>query len=165
MALVFFGSLTGFSQESPTPTRFVEITGKLKRPVKLTLEDIRKLPDTVLGDLTITNHLGEYKSTQKGLRGVKLTSLLKSIEFESPSPKQLSEFYLVAEASDGYKIVYSWNELFNNPAGETVFLITQKEGLPLDQMKESMLLVNLSDQKTGRRNVKALAKIRIERAQ
>ena len=75
----------------------------------------------------------------------------------------LSEYYFVFAASDGYKVVYSWNELFNTSVGESVYLVTEKDGKTITEMDDSILVVSTKDFKTGRRNVKGLASIAVMR--
>ena len=97
-------------------------------------------------------------------QGILLKEVLQSIEIKSESPKVLSEYYLVCKATDGYKVVYSWNELFNSRVGESVFIVTEKKGQRADKMDDSILLISPLDFKTGRRQVKSLDRIEIKRA-
>jgi hypothetical protein len=99
------------------------------------------------------------------LKGVLLKDIISGVEIKSESPKVLSEFYIVCRASDGYKVVYSWNELFNSPTGDAVFIVTSKEGKKASEMEESILLISPKDFKTGRRFVKSMSTIEIYRAQ
>lgn len=138
--------------------------GDVKNSRKISLQDLSKFPVHEVGDLVIYNHLGEQKSTQKQMKGVLVKDVLGKIEFDSPSPRQLSEFFLTVKASDGYTVVFSWNELFNSPTGDHVFFITVKDGIDMDKMKESILMVTTTDFKTGRRNVKCVERITVGRA-
>lgn len=126
--------------------------------------ELGKLKQHDIGDIPITNHLGEPKGTAKGLKGVLLKDVLELVQIDSESPKVLSEYYFACKANDNYTVVYSWNELFNTVVGETVYIITEKEGKPPGQMNDSILMISSKDQKTGRRHVKALATIEVKRA-
>ncbi len=128
------------------------------------LTDLTKYAEITIGDVTITNHLGEKKSEQKALKGVLLKEVLQKIEINADSPKVLSEFYFQCKAADGYLVVFSWNELFNSPTGESVFLITSKNAIKINDLDESILMVSSKDYKTGRRYVKALTSIEVKRA-
>ena len=150
--------------QKPVATSAVEVKGEIKSAFTFSIEDLKKLKEHTIGDLTITNHLGEKKSEAKALKGVLLKEVLQTVEITAPSPRQLSEYFLVCKASDGYAVVYSWNELFNSPSGEAIFVVTQKEGKPAAEMTESILLVAPKDYKTGRRYLKSLASITIFRA-
>lgn len=118
-----------------------------------------------MGDITITNHLGEKKSEQKSLKGILLKDILKSVEINNENPRVLSEYYFVCKSTDGYKVVYSWNELFNSPASESVYLVTSKNGQGAKEMKETILMISPKDYMTGRRYLKSLATIEVKRAQ
>jgi hypothetical protein len=140
------------------------ISGELVSPTTISISDLKKWKEVDIGDLVITNHLGEKKSEAKSLKGILLKDILQTVEIKSESPKVLSEFYFVFTASDNYKVVYSWNELFNTAVGDSVYLITEKNGRVVTDMDDSMLVVSMKDFKTGRRNVKGLSSIIVLRA-
>ena len=139
------------------------ISGEVFAPLTVSVMDFKKWKEVAIGDLVITNHLGEKKSEAKGLKGIVLKEILQTAEIKSESPKVLSEYYFVFAASDGYKVVYSWNELFNTSVGESVYLITEKNGKTITEMDDSILVVSIKDFKTGRRNVKGLSSIEVMR--
>jgi hypothetical protein len=60
--------------------------------------------------------------------------------------------------------VYSWNELFNTATGNAVYIITEKELEKGSSLKESMLMITVSDFATGRRYIKGLQSIKVYRA-
>jgi hypothetical protein len=142
----------------PTTESFV-VTGVVEKDMTIKLAEIPVAQSVSIPDLQITNHLGEPRSTAKGLRGVLMKNVLKDVPFKVESPKELSEFYLAFIASDGYSVVYSWNEIFNTPTGDNLYLIVEKEGKKLAEMPDRILVLTTTDFKTGRRNVKGLSKI------
>lgn len=153
-----------FAQKPPAPTQTLRVFGQLKKETVLTRADLQKYATRPIGDVVITNHLGEPRGTAKQMTGVLLRDVLAGMEIDSPSPKELSAFYLICRASDGYQVVFSWNEIFNSPTGDAVFLVTEKEGKKLAEMEDAILLISPSDLRTGRRYVKALAEIEVARA-
>jgi hypothetical protein len=155
---------SAFCQKKNDPTKSFLITGEVQSEKKITIEELANFRESSLGDVTITNHLGEVKSQQKKLKGILLRDVLEKVEIKSESPKVLSEYYIVCKATDGYTIVYSWNEVFNNPAGESIYLVTSKDGVPATELEESILMISPRDYKTGRRYLKGLTKIEIKRA-
>ncbi len=154
-----------FAQGDLKSTSSFNIVGSVKSPVRIQLADLSKWPVQEIGDVVITNHLGEKKSEAKGLKGVLLKDVLQSVEINAESPKVLSEFYFKCIASDGYIVVYSWNELFNSPTGKSAYIVTEKDGKKLADMRDAILMISTSDTATGRRYVKALATIEVRRAQ
>jgi len=166
MKKIFLGFLLlagFFAQGQVKTTSSFTISGEVFAPLTVSVMDLKKWKEVPIGDLVITNHLGEKKSESKGLKGILLKEILQTAEIKSESPKVLSEFYFVFIASDGYKVVYSWNELFNSSVGESVYLITEKNGKSVIEMDDSVLVVSTKDFKTGRRNVKGLAGITVMR--
>lgn len=154
-----------FSQaQKGLTTSVAEVKGEIKSTFTISVQDLNQYKEHTIGDVIITNHLGQKKSEAKALKGVLLKEVLQTAEISAPSPRQLSEYYLVCKASDGYTVVYSWNELFNSPSGESIFVVTQKEGKAAVDMTESILLIAPNDYKTGRRYIKSLASITILRA-
>lgn len=152
------------AQEKLIATDSIIVSGNLTSPLIIRMNQLLQLPSETLPNLTITNHLGELKGIAKKMKGVLLKSVLEQLNYENPSPKQLSEFYFVLIASDGYKVVYSWNELFNNNAGNHVYLITEKDGKTMRNSNERILVAQFSDFKTGRRYIKGLKEIQVKRA-
>lgn len=152
-----------FAQQIKATSSF-NISGEVSAPVTVNIADLKKWKEVSIGDLIITNHLGEKKSEAKSLKGILVKDILQTVEIKSESPKVLSEYYFVFIASDGYKVVYSWNELFNTATGDSVYVVTEKNGKAISEMDDSILIVSTKDFKTGRRNVKGLASIEIRRA-
>lgn len=158
--------LQGLSaQGTPKATDSFVITGDIQEERIVTLENIESLTARAIDDLVITNHRGEARSTATGLYGIPIKELLQYVELKAESPKEFSAFYFVFTALDGYTVVYSWNELFNNPMGNEVYVVTQRDGKTLREMEERILILNPSDLKTGRRHIKALHQITVRRAE
>ncbi|GIL24317.1 MAG: hypothetical protein BroJett042_28300 [Bacteroidota bacterium] len=160
---LLFINISVFAQKNES-TKSFQITGEVKSERKISIADFAGYRESALGDVVITNHLGEVKSTQKNLKGILLHDILEKVEFKTPGPKELSTFYIVCKATDGYTIVYSWNEIFNNPAGEAIYLITSNNGVAAGNLEESILMISPRDYKTGRRYLKGLAEVQIKRA-
>ncbi len=156
-------SVIVWGQKTNQPTNDFVVTGQLKKELKFTLADIEKYPSKTIGDVVITNHLGEPRGTAKQLTGILIKDLLKDLELKEESPKQFSEFYFTFVAADNYKVVYSWNEIFNSPTGDNLFLITSRDGKKIIDMDERILILTPTDFKTGRRHIKGLSKVLVER--
>ena len=156
--------LMAFCQKELKSTQSFAITGEVKSPSTVQASDLKKWSIQPIGDVVITNHLGEKKSEAKALKGVLLKDVLQNVEINAESPKVLSEYYIVCKSNDGYTVVYSWNELFNSPTGNSAYLVTERDGKPLTEMNDAILMISTGDFKTGRRHVKALTSIEVKRA-
>jgi hypothetical protein len=166
LLIVFvFSALLSYGQkEVLKPTSSFTIYGDVKAAVTIGINDLKKWSPVNIGDVGITNHLGEKKSEAKGLKGVLLRDVLGSVEINAESPKLLSEYYFVCKANDNYTVVYSWNEVFNTATGDTAFIVTEKNGKDASSMDDSILMISAKDRMTGRRQVKALSTIEVKRA-
>lgn len=159
MAITF----SSFAQETSKPTSSFTVSGKVKSPKIFHMTDLKKLNPHNIGDIVITNHRGEAKGTAKELTGVLLKQVLEQIELDAESPKVLSEYYFACIASDGYRVVYSWNELFNTVVGNSVYIIISKEHKAIDDSDENILMISTQDTRTGRRYLKNLETILVGR--
>jgi hypothetical protein len=166
--LSFYFILAGIvltANTNRTLTQSFTITGKVKEGKKFTLEDLRKFTTHDIGDIAVSNHKGESKGTAKGLKGVLVRDVLETVTLETDNPKLSSGYYFVCKAADGYKAVYSWNELFNTATGESAYLVLEKEGKPMDGHEDNILMISSKDVRTGRRYVKNLETIIVGRVE
>ncbi|MCC8411051.1 molybdopterin-binding protein [Mucilaginibacter sp. UR6-1] len=145
-------------------TKSFTITGVVSKAQTITYDSLQQYKVYNIDSLNVTSHTGSFKHKDEKLKGVLLTDVLSHIRFNVSSPKLLSELYLVCVASDGYKVVYSWNELYNTTVGETVFLLVEKNGISINTMPESIQMLSAKDHKTGRRYLHNLSKIIIAKA-
>ena len=127
------------------------------------MADLSSYKSYSIDSIVITNHLGERRSSLKKVKAVLLKHILDKVEVDAENHKVLSEYYFVCIASDNYKVVFSWNEIFNSDTGKSVYIITAQDGKPATALDNRIALVSPKDQMTGRRYVKGLQKIVIER--
>lgn len=159
-----FATFCLFAQKENIPvTDQFSIEGKVKKEMTISLADLLSYKSYPVDSIVIRNHLGEKRSTLKKVKGVLLKDILDKIEIDSETPSLLSEYYLVCIASDNYKVVFSWNEIFNSPAGNSVYIITGQDGKPASGLDNRIALISPKDEMTGRRYVKGLQKIIVER--
>jgi hypothetical protein len=164
-ALFFFISFSISAQTSGKKTESFTLNGRVKTPQAIRIEDLKKYKVFHLGDVAITNHKGEIHGTAKNLSGVLLKEILESIPLDTDNPKQFSQYYFVCRGSDGYKVVYSWNELFNTSTGNSVYIVTEKNHQPINDLDESLLMISTQDIRTGRRYLKNLETIYVGKAE
>lgn len=157
--ITLFCITTAYAQEKNTPTSKFSITGKVKNKSIITLDSLKQYAIKNLGDIKITDHLGNFKHQDDQLKGILLKDILSHTIYATASPKLLSTFYFICTGADGYKVVYSWNELYNTAVGDNVFIIMEKNGVKIDKMPESIQMTSYSDYKTGRRYLHNLDKI------
>jgi len=71
----------------------------------------------------------------------------------------------VFTATDGYKVVFSWNEIYNAEAGNNFFILTEMDGKRIEKMDQRILFISIADFQTGRRFIKGLEKIEVKRVE
>ncbi len=162
LLLLFFAIPLWCQKEIKATSEFI-VSGQVKTETTFTVAAIEKLTAQNIPNVAITNHLGEKKSDATAMKGVLIKELLKEIEFKNETATALNEFYLTFIASDGYKVVYSWNEIFNSSTGDHLYLVTEMNGEKLSEMNSRLLTITTTDFQTGRRYIKGLSKIVVAR--
>lgn len=152
-----------FAQKTITPTSSFTVSGAVKTEITITLRALDTFKQVSVGDVAVKNHLGESKFTLKNMKGILLKNVLKNVAYTAETPKLLSEFYFTCIASDGYKVVFSWNELYNTEIGDHVYIIMEENGEKAAASEDRIALISTSDLNTGRRYVKSLSKIIVNR--
>ena len=164
MLLLFLtASLFALGQKPIPTTENFTMEGKVKKEMTVLLADLSSYKSYSIDSIVITNHLSERRSTLKNVKGVLLKDILGKIEIDSENPKLLSEFYFICIASDNYKVVFSWNEIFSNDLGKSIYILNGNDGKPPFALDNRIALISQHDYTTGRRYVKGLQKIVIER--
>ena len=163
LAIVMY-SITAVAQRDVKPTNSFTITGLVKQSLTIDLSTLSKYPEVTIGDMQVKNQRGEEKPAEKGMKGVLFKTFLDSAGFDVNKPKELNGIYIVLLASDGYKNVYSWNELFNDTLGDHVFIVTEKEGKRMEQVDGGILVICTADINTGRRHLKGLKEVKVKMA-
>lgn len=165
--LILFFTISAFcvsAQKEIIPaTENFTVEGKVKKVMTVSLADLSSYKTYSIDSIVITNHLHERKSTLKNVKGVLLKDILDKVEIDAETPKVLSEYYFICIASDNYKAVFSWNEIFNNDLGKSVYILNGNDGKPASALDNRIALISSKDDATGRRYVKGLQKIVVER--
>lgn len=164
--LFIFFLYAGFTlaQEAPYKTTHqFTITGAVKKESVITMDSLNNYPIKEIGDIKVTDHLGNFKHGDEKLKGVLLRDILSHSQLNA-TPHLYSQFYFTCVGADGYKVVYSWNELFNTPVGDNVYILVEKNGIKADKLPESLQMASMLDIETGRRYLHNLDKIVVSEA-
>ncbi len=124
---------------------------------------LRKLPLQQVGEVPLVCQSGADKGKLENFKGVRLTDILDQAKILAPGHNDVKKLAIIATASDGYKAVFSWNELYNSPIGEGVMVFFEKNGQPLSDDEGRIALVSSKDSRTGPRHVKWLQAIEVRR--
>lgn len=155
-------SLAAAAQQPIPSTESFTIEGAVKNRTTVKQTGLDSFASHSIDSLVIYNHLMQPRRTATGIKGVRLRDLLDKAVIEG-APKQLSEVYITCIATDGYKVVFSWNELYNTSVGDEVLVLTESDGKKGLAMESRMALLSAADAATGRRYVKGLQRVVVER--
>jgi DMSO/TMAO reductase YedYZ molybdopterin-dependent catalytic subunit len=147
LALVFFASLNAQS---------LTIGGDVAKPLALTRDDLRKLPRA---SVTLSDH-GKDTSYE----GVLLYDILKQAgaPLDSQLTGQALASYLLAEARDGYQVVYTLAEVDPAFTSNKIIIADTLDGKPLSETQGPFRLV-VPQEKKPARSIRMLEKITVVR--
>ena len=115
------------------------------------------LPQTHLTQRLTVSSSGN-SMTDRGVQysGVLVRDILTSVGFASAADRSARTSVVEAVASDGYRAVFSWGELYNSSIGEQVLIITAQDGRPLSVAAGPLALRSLADTRPGPRHIRNL---------
>jgi precorrin-4 methylase len=124
--LLFSIAVSGWT--APLPS--VSITGSVRQPLNLTLEDLQKL-ETITVRLNEVTRDSDYHGTFY-FRGIPLKTLLElaSIQKEETDFSKLIDLAILVRNKDGKKIALSWGEIFSRNPGEIVLAFSSTPIVP-----------------------------------
>jgi len=164
ISALFFLSIGTYAQDNVVPsTDEFRVVGAVKNELRILIKDLLQFKQDSLGDVLIRNKKGEEKEQARKMKGVLLKTILDSAHIYVEKHKEYSELCVSLIGGDGYRNVYSWNELYNTEVGEHVYIITETDGKTIDQMPQRILVMSLSDFNSGRRHLKGMARIEVRK--
>ncbi len=143
--------------ESGRVTTTLTVRGNVSNPLSLTVADLGKFPVHRVDDARVVRTDGSSSETVRHLAGCLLRDVLNAAGLSERDRLDLRKTIVVATASDGYKAVFSWAELFNTAIGDGVLIVYERDGSPLGDDEGRIALVSLKDTRPGPRHVKWLS--------
>lgn len=141
-----------------------QISGKVKKQATYTLAALDTFKKTSVGDVEFIDRK-ETKYRAKNVKGIPLKNLFTNIEFDAENHKALNRFYFVFSAADGFKVVFSYNEIFNPQGSNNFYLVTDYNGKSMKDTDERILIISATNKRPGHKYIKALNKITVEEAE
>jgi len=136
----------------------VQVTGTIKNKLTLRVEDLKAFAPEQITSVTVMRRVDD-KETASTVRGVRLTAVLDRAGLASTDRNEWKHTIVMASATDGYRVVFSWSELFNSEAGTGVLLVFERDGQPLAEREGRIALVSAKDIRTGPRSVRWLNRL------
>ncbi len=144
-------------------TTHVSVTGAVEHSLNLSVDDLRKFPPQQVGEVPLICQSGANMGKLENFKGVLLRDILEKATVKAPAHNDVKKMAVIASASDGYKVVFSWTEIFNSPNGEGVIVFFEKDGQPLADDEGRIAMVSTKDTRTGPRHVKWLQGIEVRK--
>ncbi|HVM87980.1 MAG TPA: hypothetical protein VMT76_07305 [Puia sp.] len=161
--ICFFLPMLAFAQEKFSVSEQLVIEGNVNNRLTFTIKDLSNFPSTAIDSFVIYNHLHERKRALKNVKGALLKDILDKAGISEKNPKLLGEYYFTCVATDGYKVVFSWNEIFNTEVGKGIIVVMEEDGMHAETLPDRIVLLSSKDFSTGRRYIKGLVKIIADR--
>ena len=138
------------------------ILGRVTAPLSLPIEMIRTMDTLETANLPMICGSGELKGRIGNCRGVLLADIINLADVLVREHNDTKKMFVVAASDDGYKAVFSWQEIFNSPNGDGILVVLEKDGQPprhagCDQLD----LLSAYDHLTGPRYVRQLKTVEI----
>lgn len=154
--------------DARAPGVWLTVRGAGPGTLALNAADLARLPITSLTQRqTVT--LGSGAGAGAGVdhstvyAGVLLRDVLAHAGFGAATDRGARAGIVEAVATDGYRAVFSWGELFNASAGQQALVITTIDGRPLDAAEGPLALRALADLRPGPRHVRNLCGLVVRR--
>ena len=151
---IFCQPITSASSQSGEKITF---EGLFERKTSMSVDDLKKLekryvPVTMVG--SHKGYIGEFVYAGASLKEAMLVAGYRGTRGANVS----CEDYIRAIGKDGYGIILSWGEVFNQVSGEDIILAYEKNGKPLDREEGPVRLIVPGDYYCGR-YVKGVTKV------
>lgn len=144
-------------------TESITVSGAVENALKLQVDDLRKFPPQQVGEVPLICQTGANMGKLENLKGVRLRDILERAAVVSRDHNDVKKMIIIATASDGYKVVYSWSEIFNSPIGDGVMVFFEKDGKPLTEDEGRIAMISTKDIRSGPRHVKWLQAIEVRK--
>lgn len=141
------------------PATQLAISGAVTQPLTLDVAALRQFPADQIVELRLPGR--EAGAPPSVLRGVRLRAVLERAQIKMTDHNTVKKLAIIASAADGYKAVFSWNELFNAALGDSVLVLFERDGKPLAPAEGPLALISGQDIRTGPRHVKWLQSVEV----
>lgn len=155
------------AEEEKALARFVteslSVSGSVKQTLQLSVADLKRFPAHEIKDLNMICLSGANMGKTGKLRGALLRDIFNKAQLDAPGHNDVKRMVIIATASDGYTVVFSWAEVFNSAVSDGIVVYYEKDGQALGNDEGRIAMVSTSDTKTGPRHVKWLKSLEIRK--
>jgi hypothetical protein len=101
----------------------------------------------------------------KDIKGIPLKSLFAGIDFAAKNHKELNSFFFVFSVTDGFKVVFSHNEILNQQGPGGFYFVTDYNDKSMRDSDERLLIISANTNRPGHKVIKGLNRIRVAEAE
>jgi len=149
------------AEQSALQPNKLRVTGRVTKPLVLGMEKLRAMDSEEIEDLMVICGDGDPKGHIRNCKGVLLDKILGMADVIKTEHNDTKKMFIVVSAHDGYKTVFSWQEIFNTAVGGGVIVLLERDGKPLDGKQGQLELISAEDYFTGSRYVRGLKDIEV----
>lgn len=135
--------------------------GQVEQERSFSLGQLQSMDRLVSDEMLFACGSGMSKGRVGPCSGVLLTDILNVTGVVTPESSDTKKMFVIAASDDGYRTVFSWQELFNSENGQGVMVILEKDGIPICEENGRVDLFSSKDFLTGPRYVKNLKTLEI----
>ncbi|MES2183794.1 MAG: molybdopterin-dependent oxidoreductase [Pseudomonadota bacterium] len=147
------------AESDPTAGLLLRVDGHVPHPRTFSLAQLQALPQVDLGPTEVVCLSARQVRRAHHYAGVRITDLLGETGFGTLPRNTLKQCVVVCHGADGYRAIFSWNELFNTAVGDRALAIVQRDGRPLADDPGELSLISAADLLGGPRNLQALVMV------
>lgn len=141
------------------------VQGAVPVPQALSAAALGALPQRTLTQrMSVSSGAASASERSVEYAGPLLRDVLLHAGVGAPGDRGARVAVIELVATDGYRAVFSWGELFNTAVGEQAVIVTSKDGQSLDAAAGPLALRSLADLRPGPRHVRNLCAIVVRRA-
>ncbi|MGE0082936.1 MAG: molybdopterin-dependent oxidoreductase [Desulfococcaceae bacterium] len=139
----------------------LRITGRVRKPYEIRMEELHSMQTQEIQDIPVICGSGTPKGSIGKFKGVLLGDLIRKADVLNEEHNDTKKMFIAASADDGYKVVFSWQEIFNTAVGGGVMIVIERDGTVFDGIQHPIELISAEDYFTGARYVKGLRNIEL----
>ena len=156
-------TMVAAADASSPVTEKITVSGAVEQTLNLSVEDLQKFPPQQIAELALTRQSGADAGKLENVKGVRLRDILDQAKLVMHDHNDVKKMMIIATASDGYRALFSWNELYNSSLGDGVLVYFEKNGKPLADDEGRIAMISSKDTRTGPRHVKWLQSIEVRK--
>jgi DMSO/TMAO reductase YedYZ molybdopterin-dependent catalytic subunit len=138
----------------------LRVDGAVQTPLALTREQLEALPWRDYAESREVQQDGRTVRLGVRYQGYPLRDLIDRAGL-APDRRAVRHSVVLLSARDGYRVSFSWGELFNSALGEGVILVRSQDGRDLISADGLPALRSLQDTRSGPRHVRWLERIEV----